>query len=48
MKAQEPRTPEEEEEIRMYGDPEHERYLRSDEYESDCQNEQWDWMRNEC
>lgn len=31
----------------IYGNPDHEAYLMSDEYESDCKNEQWDWLKNE-
>ena len=33
-------TQEEQEEIDIYGDPEHEEYLLSDEYEADCRSEQ--------
>ena len=43
----EPYHPEEIEERMMYGDPDHERYLMSDEYEADCREEQYDWIKRE-
>ena len=40
-------TPDEVEENMIYGDPRHEAYLCSEEYEEDCKQEQWDWLKNE-
>jgi hypothetical protein len=42
-----PYTMEEQQETSLYGSSEHESYLRSDDYESDCKSEQWDWIKNE-
>jgi hypothetical protein len=42
-----PYAPDEENERMMYGDPEHEAYLLSDDYEADCKSEQFDWIKNE-
>jgi len=39
---------EDEQERRIYGDPEHDDYTMSDSYRADCQAEQWDWLKNEC
>ena len=41
-------SPEELEEIEIYGDPEHEEYLRSGRDIEDGRMEQWDWLKNEC
>jgi len=40
-------VPEEEGERYVYGDPDHESYLLSDQYESDCKSERHDWVRKE-
>lgn len=42
-----PYTPEELVEIDIYGDPDDESYLLSDDYDNDCASEQWDWLMNE-
>jgi hypothetical protein len=34
-------------EITIYGDPDHEAYLLSSDYDHDCQNDQWAWLENE-
>lgn len=43
----EPYSPEEEQEIEVYGDPAHEAYLLSEQYEEDRRSEQFDWIKNE-
>jgi hypothetical protein len=42
-----PYTPEEQQERMMYGDPDFEEYLMSEDYEADVKAEQWDWLKNE-
>ena len=42
-----PYSQEELQEIEIYGNPDHEAYLCSDDYEADCKSEQWDWLKNE-
>ena len=38
---------EEIEEIMIYGDPSEDEYSMSDSHRADCQQEQWDWIKNE-
>ena len=33
---------------REEADQMHEDYLHSSQYDHDCKNEQWDWLKNEC
>jgi len=42
-----PYTPDELKDMEVYGDPQHEDYLMSDDYVSDSRNEQWEWLKNE-
>lgn len=42
-----PYSQEELQEMAVYGDPQHEEYLCSDDYEADCRSEQWDWLKGE-
>ena len=42
----EPYRPDEITEHLMYGDSQYEGYLMSEEYEEDCRQEKWDWLKD--